>query len=141
LAIDIVRSGTKLIDPTGHYEYEVAAACSGIRSLIATMAMGIILGFISFRQWWKRAAMIASALPLAVLGNLVRMLTIVIASEIGGREWGKTVHDGGPGGIYSLLPYVPAFFGLLWLEHYLRGPKKTPVNEAVRTAVHDVTQT
>src|SRR5437762_1230326 len=31
LAIDIIRDGTKLIDPTGHYQYEVAAACSGMR--------------------------------------------------------------------------------------------------------------
>jgi exosortase len=124
LAIDITRSGTKLIDPTGRYEYEVAAACSGIRSLIATIALGVVLGFVSFRQWWKRLAMIVSALPLAVLGNLLRMLTIVIAAELGGRQWGKVVHDGGPAGIFSLLPYVPAFVGLLALEHYLRGGKR-----------------
>src|SRR5262252_3011132 len=32
LAIDVIREGTGLKDPTGHYQYEVAAACSGIRS-------------------------------------------------------------------------------------------------------------
>ena len=36
LQIDILREGTALMDPTGHYQYDVAAACSGIRSLFAT---------------------------------------------------------------------------------------------------------
>ncbi len=122
LAIDVLRVGTKLVDPAGHYEYEVAAACSGIRSLVATLALAVVIGFISFRSWWKRILMVASAVPLAVLGNLLRMMTIVIASEIGGRGWGKAVHDGGPLGIFSLLPYVPAFIGLFIIEHYLREP-------------------
>lgn len=123
LAIDVIRAGTQLSDPTGQYQYEVAAACSGLRSLVATVGMGIILGFISFKQWWKRLLMIGSAFPLAVLGNLLRMLAIVIAAEMGGREWGNYVHHGGPGGVFSLLPYVPAFIGLLMLEDYLRGPR------------------
>jgi len=126
LAIDVRRVGTKLVDPTGRYEYEVAAACSGIRSLVATIALAVVLGFTSFRVWWKRLLMVAAAFPLAVLGNLLRMLTIIIASEIGGREWGKAVHDGGPSGIWSLLPYVPPFIGLLLLESYLRRPNPAP---------------
>ena len=135
LAIDIGVQGNMLIDPTGRYQYEIAAACSGIRSLIATLALAVILGFSSFRNPWKRLIMIASAFPLAILGNLIRMLTIVVAAEIGGQKWGTRVHDGGPGGIFSLLPYIPAFIGLLSLEHYLRAreadPNATPVKSLV----------
>ena len=120
LAVNIVRAGTQLIDPTGNYHYEVAAACSGMRSLIVTVGMAIILSFVSFSQWWKRILMLASTFPLAVLGNLLRMLAIIIASELGGHSWGKFVHDGGPFGVFSLLPYVPAFAGLLVIDHYLR---------------------
>ncbi len=121
ISIDIVRNGTNLIDPTGHYKYDVAAPCSGIRSLVATLGMALIYGVLSFRSWWKRGVLIASAIPLAVLGNVVRLLTIVIAAEIGGQEWGNVVHEGGPFGIYSLLPYIPAFAGLLWFGHLLGG--------------------
>ncbi|SPE60470.1 Eight transmembrane protein EpsH [Verrucomicrobia bacterium] len=126
LAIDVTREGTALIDPSGHYRYEVAAACSGMRSLIATVAMGLIYGMLSFRTWWRRALIIASAFPLAVLGNVIRMLTIVIAAELGGQEWGNWVHEGGPGGILSLLPYVPAFGGMLLLGHWLREKPRAP---------------
>lgn len=120
ISIDILRNGTNLIDPTGHYQYDVAAPCSGIRSLVATLGLSLVYGVISFRTWWKRGVLIASAVPLAVIGNVVRLLTIVIAAEIGGQEWGNAVHEGGPGGIYSLLPYIPPFLGLIWLGQYLR---------------------
>jgi exosortase len=119
LAIDVVRQGTALTDPTGRYQYEVAAACSGVRSLVATFAFAFLLAFISLRSWWRRLLMILSAFPLAIFGNLLRMLSIVIAAEIGGQDAGTYVHDGGPMGIFSLLPYIPAFIGLLVLERYL----------------------
>jgi exosortase len=132
LAIDVVREGTILKDPTNKYQYEVAAACSGIRSLIATVGFALILGFLAFGSWWKRGVMLAAALPLAVLGNLIRMLSIIIAAELGGQEWGNRVHDGGPGGIFALLLYIPAFAGLLGLEYLLRGrtPRPAPALEA-----------
>jgi exosortase len=120
LQIDIRRDGTALIDPTGHYQYDVAAACSGIRSLFATGAVAIIYAMLSFQHWWKRGVLIISAVPLAILGNTLRMLTIVIAAEIWGQEGGAYVHEGGPFGVLSLLPYVAAFAGLLLLGHWLR---------------------
>jgi exosortase len=120
LQIDIRRVGTALIDPTGHYQYDVAAACSGIRSLFATVAVAIIYAMLGYRAWWKRGVLIAAALPLAVLGNVVRMLSIIIAAEIWGQDAGNYVHEGGPFGVLSLLPYVAAFAGLLLLGNWLR---------------------
>jgi len=134
LAIDIGVQGNLLTDPTGRYQYEIAAACSGIRSLIATFAFAVILGFVSFRQNWKRALMIAAAFPRSVLGNLLRMLTIILAAEMGGQPWGNWVHDGGPGDVFSLLPYIPAFIGLLALERYLhrQGSPAEPVVDSLK---------
>ncbi len=135
LQIDVLRVGTALIDPTGHYQYDVAAACSGIRSLFATVAVAIIYAMLSFRPWWKRGLLIASAVPLAVIGNTLRMLTIIVAAEVGGQEAGSYVHEGGPFGILSLLPYVAAFAGLLLLGHWLRDsePKTAALPTAAQT--------
>jgi len=131
LAIDVIVQGNILIDPTGHYQYEVAGACSGMRSLIATLALAVILAFISLQTSWKRLVLVASALPFAVLGNLFRMRAIVVAAEVGGQEWGNYVHEGGPGGLLSLLPYVPAFIGLLLLERNLRNREDPPPEPSV----------
>jgi len=110
LGIGVMQDGVRLIDPSGTYQYEVAAACSGMRSLIAIFLLATAYGFFVFRSSWKRLFLMALALPLAVLGNLTRMLFIIIAAEIGGQQWGNYVHESG---IFSLVPYLPAIIGLL----------------------------
>jgi exosortase len=113
LGINVVRVGTALFDPSGAYQYEVAAACSGIRSLVAIFLLATVYGFVTFRQPWKRLFFMVLAFPFAVLGNLARMLLIIVAAAMGGQEWGNYVHEGGPFGILSLVPYLPAIIGLL----------------------------
>ena len=71
----------------------------------------------------------ALAFPLAVLGNLARMLLIIVAAEIGGQPWGNYVHEGGPLGIISLLPYLPGIVGLLWVGYWLE--KREAGNKAI----------
>jgi exosortase/archaeosortase family protein len=135
LQVDILRVGTALLDPSGAYQYDVAAACSGIRSLFATIAVAIIYAMLCFRPWWKRGVLVASAVPLAVLGNTIRMLSIIVAAEIWGQDAGNYVHEGGPYGVISLLPYVAAFGGLMLLGHWLReSPSKPAAPASTATA-------
>jgi len=121
LGIDVIRVGTQLFDSSGSYGFDVAAPCSGMRSLIAVFLLATIYGFFVFRSPWKRVLLMALALPFAVLGNLARMLLIIMAAALGGQPWGNYVHEGGPLGIISLVPYLPAIIGLLlagrWLEN------------------------
>lgn len=116
LAIDVVRTGTGLTDPTGQYQYDVAAACSGIRSLVAIFMISTIYGFLTFRPMWKRLLMMAAAFPLAVLGNLARMLVIIIAADTGGQSAGNWAHENG---FMSMIPYVPAILGLVFFGRLL----------------------
>ena len=115
--IGVLRMGTQLFDPAGTYQYDVAAACSGIRSLMAIVLFSLVYGFVVFRSPWKRLFLLALAIPFAVLGNLLRMLLIIVAAVMGGQEWGNYVHEST---IISLIPYLPAFLGVLligrWLE-------------------------
>ena len=127
LAMDVGREGTKLFSVSGHYQYEVAAACSGIRSLMAITAISVIYAFMVFKSWPRRVLLIAAAVPLAFLGNAFRMMVIVMAAEFGGQEWGNYVHEGGPMGLLSLLPYVPAIVGLMMLGRWLEKFEPAPV--------------
>jgi exosortase len=126
LGIDVIRVGTQLFDPSGAFQYEVAAACSGIHSLVAIFLLATIYGFITFRSPWKRILLMALAFPLSVLGNLLRMLFIIVAAEFGGQKWGNYVHESL---IFSLVPYIPAIAGLLiagrWLENRELKSKKS----------------
>jgi exosortase len=117
----VIRQGTQLIDPDGKFQYEVAAACGGIRSLIMTVMLAIVFGFIVFQAVWKRLLLIGLAVPLAVAGNVLRLLIVVIISKWWSKTAGLWVHDNA---VTSLLPYVPAVLTLLWLGGLLE--KKNP---------------
>ncbi|HWC61060.1 MAG TPA: archaeosortase/exosortase family protein, partial [Verrucomicrobiae bacterium] len=121
-----IRQGNFLIDPKGHFTYEVAAACGGIRSLIMTGMIAIVFGFVVFKTMWKRILLILLAPPLAVAGNALRLLIVIIAAKMGGQDWGNYVHDNS---ILSLLPYVPALLTLFWLGGLLEK-KELPIPTA-----------
>jgi exosortase len=125
LGISVIQDGSRIFDASGSYQYEVAAACSGMRSLTATVAMALIYAFVAFKSPWRRALMIASAVPFAVAANVVRLTTIIVASELWGQEAGNYVHNSS---WLSLLPYIPAMAGILILGHLIREdrPKAAP---------------
>ena len=121
MGIDVIIDGTMLFDAKGQYQYEIAAACSGIKSLSATVAISVIAGFVFFKSPWRRLAVVLAALPLAVLGNVLRLVAIIVASEGFGRGAGMFVHDNA---ILSLLPYVPAIGGVVLLVRFLGDQEK-----------------
>jgi len=119
--IEIIRQGTQLIDPSGTFQYEVAAACGGMRSLIAVFLLATVIAFGLLRSPGRRIFLMVLALPFAVLGNMLRLLAIIVAAEMGGQKWGNYIHEGGPFGIISLLPYIPGIIGLLWAGRWLEN--------------------
>jgi exosortase len=120
--LDVLRQGINLIDPKGLFEYEVAAACGGIRSLIMTVMLAIVFGFVVFKTAWKRLLLIVLAVPLAIAGNVLRLLTVIVAAKIGGQEAGTSVHNNA---IFSLLPYIPAMLTLFWIGSILEKKVST----------------
>ncbi len=120
LGMNVIREGTQVFNSAHTYRYEVAAACSGLRSLIAILALATIYGFMTFETGWKRVLVVLSAFPLAVIGNVLRMMCIIIAAEVSGQAAGNYVHDNT---FFSLLPYVPAVIGIMVLGRWLRGPQ------------------
>jgi exosortase len=116
MGVDVIRDGTRLLGGEGRFEYDVAAACSGIRSLIATVAIATIYAFVAFRRPWKRLVLLVSAFPLAVIGNVFRMLIIVLAGEWRGQAAGAYVHESS---FWGLLPYLPPIIGMLLLGRWM----------------------
>jgi len=132
LGIDVVQNGTAIWEPTGRFQYEVAAACSGIRSLTAIFSLAAMYAFLEFRKGWKRLVILAASFPLAVIGNVIRLVTIIIASETFGQSAGNYVHESA---WFSLLPYLPVMVGLMLLGHWLRKVEPGPLQHLeVRTA-------
>lgn len=122
VGIDVIRVGTQLYDPSGTYQYEVAAACSGIRSLIAVFLLATIYGFIAFRSPRYRLLLVLLSVPFALLGNLLRMLLIIGCAAAGGQAAGNYVHQSP---VFSLVPYLPAIIGLFLIGRRLEKREET----------------
>jgi exosortase len=115
LAPDLVREGTQLFDAQRTFAYEVAAACSGIHSLVALLSLSTIYGFVVFKSPWKRLVMMAVALPLAVLGNVVRLCFTIAVAETFGQRAGKAVETDA-GFLTFAVAIACAFLVARWLE-------------------------
>jgi len=91
--IAVFRNGTQLVSPDGRYNYDVAAACSGMRSLMALAALSLLIGYLEFRPWRRRALIFALCFPLVYVGNVARITAIVVAANFGGQRWGDLAHE------------------------------------------------
>lgn len=119
LGIPILQVGVQLVDPNGRYTYEVAAACSGMRSVITLLALTTAYGWVNFDAWWKRFFVVSLAIPLALMGNVFRLVSIVIAAEAFGQDAGAFVHDW-----FGFVTFAMALGVLMVVGHWLREPER-----------------
>jgi exosortase len=68
------------------FRVDVADPCSGIRSLFALMMIAALYGHFILQAWWQRAILFAVSIPLAILGNLVRIVMLTFGIMILGPE-------------------------------------------------------
>jgi len=93
VGLAVVRNGTQLLSPHGGYQYDVAAACSGVRSLMALAALSLLVGYLNFRSWGIRLLLLVLCAPYAFAGNVLRIFAVIVAAEWFGQRTGLTVHD------------------------------------------------
>lgn len=93
LGIDVIRDGTQLFNAARTFAYDVAPACSGIRSVISLLALTTIYGFVVFRTTWKRLFMAGLAVPLAILGNVIRVSLVIVTAEMFDHNAGAWVEQ------------------------------------------------
>jgi EpsI family protein len=93
LGVSLLRNGTQLFSPDGRFQYDVAAACSGIRSLVALLALALLIGRMNFRSCWAWLVLVVAGLPYVVLGNIARVLSVVLVGEWFGQAAGERAHD------------------------------------------------
>jgi exosortase len=82
--IPVLREGNVLI--LAHTSLEVAEACSGIRSLISLITLGLVFGYFSDSRMWVRIAIVASAIPVAIVSNGLRVAGTGMAAQWYGPE-------------------------------------------------------
>ncbi len=128
LGMDVVRDGTRIFNSTGTFNYDVAPACSGIRSLASLLAVTTIYGYVAFRTPWKRAVMIVLAAPLAVAGNVARITTVIILAEAFGHKTGAAAETNL--GYVTFAVAIGLMFLAGWLMREKEASSATPAGQA-----------
>lgn len=82
LHIPVFREGN--IIQLASQTLEVADACSGIRSLISLIALGVVYAWLSEQVRWKQVVIVLSTVPIAIAANAFRVAgTGILAHHVG----------------------------------------------------------
>jgi exosortase A len=81
--IPTVQDGFVLSTPSG--SWQVAAACSGIRYLLASIVIGVLVAGVAYRSWKRRIAFLLLSALLPIGANAVRAYGIVVLAYVSGN--------------------------------------------------------
>lgn len=95
---------------------EVAKECSGIRSSLVLFITSLLASYMFLRTKWRRAVLVAAVIPLGLLRNGVRIVTIaLLCVHYGPQMIHSVIHRrGGP--FFFIASLVPLFWLLWWLH-------------------------
>jgi exosortase len=84
MQIPVLREGNIIF--LANTTLEVAEACSGIRSLVSLLTLGIVYGYFMDSRLWVRVVLALSTIPIAVFANGVRVAGTGVAAHYYGAE-------------------------------------------------------
>lgn len=119
--VPVYREGNLLALPTGNWS--VVEACSGLRYLIASLTLGCLFAYLTYRSTWRRMIFIAIAIVVPIVANWVRAYLIVMIGHLSNNRLAVGVDH---------LIYGWIFFGfvmllLFWIGSRWREPDPEPV--------------
>lgn len=117
LGVQAIKEGS--IIRTLHSSLMVEDPCSGIRSLIALIALGALMAYFSQLSKIKKTILLLSSVPIAIFANVIRVVALTLVSEI----YGTQVATGIFHNIMGILVFVFAFIGLSLIQHFLKEQK------------------
>lgn len=94
----------------------VVEACSGLRMLMTFVAVGTAVALVLERPAWERLLLVASAAPIAIVANVMRIMLTGILYETSSAELARAVYHDFAGWLM-----MPLALGLMWLELRLLG--------------------
>ncbi|HEX7261915.1 MAG TPA: exosortase/archaeosortase family protein [Luteolibacter sp.] len=117
--VETYVEGTKVLPLKGDWKpLDIAAGCSGIRSLMALLMISAAWAYIAKMALWKKALLFFAAFPLAILGNALRVISIFVIAEYGDAKWAATTWHDWSG---LLLFYPFSLLLLLTIHSVLEG--------------------
>ncbi len=106
VVIDVIYQGRQL-EPS----LNVAEACSGMRLLMAFLALGVAMAYLHYRPLWQRLILLASTVPIAIFCNIVRVTVTGFIYVLIHPKYTQGIYHDGLGLI--MLPLAFCLYGFL----------------------------
>jgi exosortase len=90
MGIECERVGTQLMSP--YFQLNVEAPCSGLRSLLAMTALTAVYAYFTQQTFAKKWVLFLFSIPIAVAGNIGRIISIALVSITAGQQFGTGLH-------------------------------------------------
>jgi exosortase A len=84
VGIPVYREGLYIYIPNG--TFEVAEACSGIRFLISSVALGTLFAYLNFSKLWKGSCFVAFSFVFPIFANSLRAFGIILIGYLSNME-------------------------------------------------------
>jgi EpsI family protein len=127
--IPVYREGLHFVIPSG--SWSVVEACSGIRYLIASLTVGCLFAYLSYRSLTKRLVFVGFSILVPIVANWLRAYMIVMIGHLSGNELATGVDHLIYGWVFfGLVIVVMLFVGARWADAPLSdagGPSAAPV--------------
>ena len=130
VVIDVIYKGQRL-EPA----LDVAEACSGMRLLMAFLALGVAMAYLHYRPAWQRIILLASTIPIAIFCNIIRVTVTGFIYVLAEPRFAQGIYHDILG--LSMLPLAFGLYGFLaWFMSSLfteeTGPSTMKENIVVR---------
>lgn len=113
--IHVVRQGNLLV--LDSITLEVAEACSGLQSLMSLTSVAAVGAALLPINWWGRIVMFVAVLPIAIIGNGLRVAATGVLSTWFGRVAAEgLIHE--MTGFAAFAAMCAGMFALLWIGRF-----------------------
>ncbi len=100
-----------------HGKWEVAEVCSGVRYLVASLAVGFLFAGVIYRSWSRRIGFFLASAIIPILANGVRIYGIVLLGYLGGERLALGVDHVLAGLVFfSIIMLLLFLVGMRWRE-------------------------
>jgi exosortase len=105
--IPVLREGNVI--QLANTSLEVAEACSGIRSLVSLLTLGIVYGYFTDSRIWVRTLLMIGTVPIAIAANGIRVAGTGIAAHYYGAEAAQGFFHSFSGWIIFIAAFIMMF--------------------------------
>lgn len=131
--IPVLRDGTSFSIPTGNWS--VVEACSGVRYLIASITLGCLYAYLTFRSTRRRALFIVASMLVPIVANGLRAYMIVMLGHLSGMTLAVGVDHLIYGWLFfGLVMFLLFWLGSLWREDAPADEQAAPDRAAAEAA-------